>query len=259
MLKIPFVNIKGGVGKTMAIFNISACLSERGKSVLLIDADPQHNLSKACLGNKGKAIANGLYELLMGECQLSDIIYQPYPNTEELVNIFLIPSNYNLFLYDKNPENPNSIYRLKEVLNQLKNFDYVLIDTNPSLSFVLTSVLAASDAVVSVFDSSDDSIDGFVFLKENLIKSIQQTVNPELKIAGIILNNHDRRTTFSEDIITLTDKHFPKLRFNTIVKTITLNKHSRALFTPVLAYDNRHQSSLQWIDLAGEFIKRMEA
>lgn len=254
MKKVACVNIKGGTGKTTVLYQMSCVLSERGKKVLLVDCDPQHNLTKSFVK---KSPTNGVYELLTGDVKLEDVILQPFANREELSNIYLIPCNYNLFLYEKDSTKTNQIFDLSKQIGRLKNFDYILFDTNPSLSFILTSVLTATEDIVSVFDASADSLDGFLFLERQLIKDIQSTVNKDLKVKGIIFNNHDRRTNFSSNMISAVKQVYGDLVFDTIITPSYRNKESRIECDPMITFDRRHQSTLQWIDLASEFEKRM--
>lgn len=219
--------------------------------------DPQCNVTKAYTEQQQD---NGLYELLIDEVDLKDIILRPYDEKiPELKNIYLLPSNYNLFLYEKDSSNPNQIFELKNKLKGLDefNFDYVLVDTNPSLSFILTSIYTYVQSYIAVFDISNDALDGFRFLEENIIKNIKKNVNHELTFKGIIINNKNRETTFNTQFITAVKRMYGKDVFNSINSTSVAAKESRLENIPLISYLSKHQLTLQYADLTGEFIKRI--
>lgn len=257
MKSIVFTNLKGGCGKSMLIFQLAGMLSDRGLKVLVIDSDPQNNLSRAFTGRTHKY---GLYEVLNNEISVNKAIIQPYKKTQydSLKNIYLLPCNYDLFLYEKDSNNPQQIFELKEKLNTLKNFDYVLVDTNPSLSFVLTSVYAYVDYYIGVFDISNDALDGFVFLENTIIKNIKEKVNPKLTFKGIIINNR-KISNFNTQCINAIRSRYKDSVFSTVISDSVVNKESRALNLPVIVYDAKHPATMQYAQIASEFLKRMES
>lgn len=249
-----FLNCKGGCGKTNVMYMLSSFLSDRGYKVLCVDTDGQHNLSKAFLG---KSPVQGLSNVLDGECDVNDVIMQPYPNSNKLENIYLLPCNYELFFFVEDGQ-PNKVLRLKQVMENLKmKFDFIFVDTNPSISLITTSVLLYISNIIGVLDASLDSIEGFQFLEKNIIKEIQKSANKDLKIFGIIQNNHDRRTNFTQAMIDTTEKLYKDYLFKTILSPSYINKESRAARIPLVEYDAKHPSSMQFSDLAGEFLRRV--
>jgi chromosome partitioning protein len=249
MNRYVFSNVKGGTGKTNVIYQIAGCLGERGHKILCIDTDPQHNLSKAFLG---KTPTQGLYELLQGKCALDKVIYQPYKNIKSLKNIYLLPCTYDLFFYLKGQATD-----LKNVLGDIhKNYDLVLIDTNPSINLITTNALVYGDKVVGVLDASTDAIDGFQYLEKNIINSVRESLNKTLEVSGMVLNSHDTRTNFSKLMTKTIDKLYGDKVFKTIITPSYRNKESRAAKLPLIEYDKRHPSTLQFQDLTIEFLKR---
>jgi chromosome partitioning protein len=202
MKSIVFTNLKGGCGKSMLLFQMSGMIADRNLKILLIDGDPQNNLSRAFTNSQHQY---GLYEVLTNEISVQDAIIQPYKNTEydSLKNIYLLPTNYDLFLYEKDSSNPRQIFELKNKLNVLSDldFDYVLFDTNPSLSFILTSIYTYVDYYIGVFDISHDALNGFRFLDDIIIKDIKKNVNSKISCKGIVLNNYNRRTSYDVQCI----------------------------------------------------------
>lgn len=250
MYKILLGTIKGGTGKTNTAYQVSACLSERGYKVLCLDCDAQNNLTKAMLGNVPE---QGLYELLTNKCNITDIVYNPYPDIDKLKNIDIIPCNYNLFNYKEG----KSTELLEKIRPLERLYDVCLIDTNPSLSAVLTNAIVASDYILGVLDASLDSVEGFEFFKNSVMDEIKETINPNLKILGIILNNNNRNTQFSIELLSVVNKRYKDLMFKTMITPSTIHKESRAARLPLIEYCPRHQATLQLNDLTIEIIKRL--
>lgn len=253
-----FCNVKGGCGKTMSIFQLSGCLSAKGYKILCIDADPQHNLSKAFIDNTPD---KGLVEVLNNECYFQEVIQQPYPDNEKLKNIYLLPCNYDLFFFE-NDGNNEKVLTLNRIMKQaekdnLLDYDFIFIDTNPAINLISTNVLIYTDNIVSIFDSSLDSIEGFEFMEERIIKDIRKNINFDLKIFGVILNNNDRRTNFSMLMFKTITKKYGDTAFDTVISPSIKNKESRAARLPLIEYEPKHASTLQFLDLADEFIKRI--
>lgn len=253
-----FTSLKGGVGKSMIVYNLSGCLADRGFKVLCIDGDPQHNLSKAMLGIKPNY---GLYELLRNEVSLKDVVLSPYKDSDNKIlrNIDLLPCNYNLYLYEKDSTNPNQIFEMKERLASLNGYDYILIDTNPALSFVLTSIYTYSHNYIGVFDMSKDAMDGFEFLEDSIINNIKKNVNQDLQFKGIILNHKtNRKISYNDQLVRAVKNKYNKMVFDVIISESVANKESRVVNFPMISYNSRHQSTLQYCDLTSEFIKRLD-
>lgn len=251
MQKVLLGTVKGGTGKTNTAYQLSACLSERGYRVINIDCDAQNNLTKAMLG---KAPDEGLFDVLCNKCNITDVVYTPYEDIDKLKNIDIIPCNYNLFNYK---EGKSTI--LLEKLKPIESFyDICIIDTNPSLSAILTNAIVACNYVLGVLDASLDSVEGFEFLKNNIIDEIKETINPNLKIIGILLNNNNRNTQFSSELLQVVNKKYKDLMFKSMITPSTIHKESRAARLPLVEYCPRHQATLQLNDLTIELIKRLE-
>jgi len=242
----------------MLLYQISGYLSSMGYKVLCIDADPQHNLTKAMLDTTP---TKGLMELLNGECIFNDVIYQPYKDDENLKNISLLPSNYELFFFEKD-NNPNKPMILKTILNDAYNngeldFDFVLIDTNPAINLINTSVFIYAENIIGVLDASLDSLEGFKYLETKIIQSVKAKINPALKIFGLIINNNDRRTNFSTVMMKTVIRKYGDLLFDTMINPSVKNKESRAARIPLVSYMPKHDSSIQFDKLTKEFIERI--
>ena len=258
MNSFAFCNVKGGVGKSNSAIQLSGFISELGYKVLCIDGDPQHNLTKAFLDTTP---TKGLMELLCDECTFEETIQQPYPNSSKLKNIYLLPCNYDLFFF-LDDKSPNQALKFKSIMdnaqrNNLLDYDFIFVDTNPAITLISTSILLYVKNIVGVFDSSLDSMEGFRFLESKIIKPIQESTNPDLKLFGVVLNNNDRRTNFSMEMIKSMVRLYGDAVFDTIISPSVKNKESRAMRLPLAEYDPKHNSSIQFSQLAKEFVQRV--
>lgn len=248
MIKLSFMNIKGGVGKTSITFQIAGMLSDRGKRVLCVDCDAQNNLTKSFF----KEIPDTtLYDVLFNDVDIKEAIYTPY-ETEKLNNLDVIPSSYQLFNYIKG----DPLILQKKLSSIESYYDFCLIDVNPSVSLILTSVLCCLNYIVGVLDLSVDSINGFEFLKNDLIDENIQRINPNLKILGILINNINKNTIFANDLLKHCKNKYKNLLFNTYINNSIINKESRAIMKPLIEYDIKHPCTVAFSELTSEILKR---
>jgi chromosome partitioning protein len=250
-------NVKGGTGKTNVSFQISGFLSALGYKVLCIDADPQHNLTKSYINYTPD---NGLMELLNDECSFTDIVIQPYKDNDVLSNIYLLPCNYDLFFFNNDNGN-NKPNKLKTIMDAEYdkgnlNYDVILIDTNPAISLINTNVFVYADNIIGVLDTSLDSLEGFKYLETKVIKPIQEKVNPNLKLFGIVINNNSK-TNFSMAMLKTVTRLYGDLVFDEIISTSVKNKESRASKQPLVTYCPKHSSYTQFESLTKEFVERL--
>lgn len=252
MVVIGNCNVKGGVGKSMIVYQVSGYLSKLGYKVLCIDADPQHNLSNGYLNYTCK---QGLMDLLDNKVKFKDVVITPYKDDEILTNIDLLPSNFDLFYFDVNEKN---YLKLKEILdNSNLQYDYVLIDTNPSINILTANVLSYVDYVIGVFDSSADSITGFQYLEKSIIKSVKESVNPKLDVLGIVLNNNDTRSKIGTMTMKTIVRLYGDKLFDNDISASVKTKESRTARFPLVSYEPKHKSAIQFENLTNEIIGRL--
>lgn len=200
-------NHKGGVGKTCSTCNIGAGFAREGNKVLLIDLDPQANLS---LSFGIKDVENSIYPVLLGNCQIDEAIY----NLTE--NLDIIPSNLDLAgaEIELSSEAGREVI-LKECINKIKNdYDYILIDCAPSLGLLTTNALTASDEVYIPLQAQYLSLQGVSKLT-SIIEKIQRRLNDKLKIGGIFITQYDARKVLNRDIAENIEQYFS----NQVLKT----------------------------------------
>jgi len=207
---VVFANQKGGVGKTTTAVSLGAFISQRGKKVLLVDFDPQGNLTSSLGGSPNLP---GIYEVMTGSIEARAAI-QSTPEA----NLFLLSSNINLSgaaVELINVEGRESY--LKRVLEPLrKDYDYIFIDSPPSLDLLTINGLTAADKVFIPLQCEYFAMEGLSQLVKT-IQAVQRSLNRTLEIGGIILTMYDSRTNLAQDVAKEAVKYFKDKVFRTII------------------------------------------
>ncbi len=253
-------NQKGGVGKTTTAINLGAALAHLGKKILLIDLDPQSNLSsgigftqqfdKESWDSTEKAPYKNIYDVLIGKEPISSVYV-----TTSTKNLFLVPSH--LSLAGSEIEMVNMLARetlLKNAMRNVKDFDYVIIDCPPSLGLLTINALTTADKLLIPIQCEYFALEGLGQLLETT--KIIKTINPQLTIGGIILTMFDSRTKLSTSVVEDVRKFFKDSAFETIVpRNVRLSEapsHGKTIFQ----YDDKSTGARAYKKLAKEFIKR---
>ena len=209
---ITVANQKGGVGKTDLATNLSSCLAKRGKKVLLLDMDPQANATTYLSDKKHKKTTSHL--LLDGKVKLHDAAVKT-----GIENLSIVPGSPEL--YSTQIELLNDVgmqFKLKKKLSDAKGFDYVIIDTPPSLGLLTINALTASSHVIVPVQVNYLALDGMEKLLKT-VEKIKEDINPELDLRGFVLTMYDKRNKLSHDERQIrreglpdayTDKHRPR-------------------------------------------------
>lgn len=254
---ISLVNQKGGVGKTTTSINLSAALGKMGKRVLLIDMDPQSNATTG-LGLTSNDFKNDVYELITGKCEVKKAIKKT-----KFHNLSIIPSTINLAGVDvefvkrmlEDKEFSQNM-QLKLKLDEIKdNYDYIIIDCQPSLGLGTMNALVASDSVIIPVQCEFFALEGITQLLNSIIM-VQGSMNPKLRIEGVLLTMLDGRTNIGLEVIEEIRKYFKDKVFNTIIPRLVRLVEAPSHGKPINEYDPLSRATEAYANLAKEVVSR---
>lgn len=244
---IAVANQKGGVGKTTTVINLGTSLASLERKVLIIDFDPQGNATSG-LGIDKNSLQGDIYDIITGKIPVEEIAIQKH-----LECLHIIPATMDLAGFDVELSNyDNREFVLKSYMEKFtNNYDYCLIDCPPSLSLLTLNALVFAHSVIIPVQCEFFSLEGVAQLL-NTIDIIRKNFNPALKIKGILMTMHDRRTNLSYQVIEEAKKYFGKYLFNSIITRSIRLSESPSHGKPIMLYDIRSVCSEQYLNLAEE-------
>jgi chromosome partitioning protein len=248
-LAYAVVNQKGGVGKTTTTVNLAAYLATFGKKILLIDIDPQSNASVG-LGINRATVVRCLYSVLIEGIPAEEIILK-----SSISNLDVLPSTPRLAgaeveLVSLEPRET----RLKQALSNVKaNYDYIIIDCPPSLSLLTVNALTSADEVIIPIQCEYYALEGISQLTHTL-ELVRESLNPELKIRGIILTMYDQRTLLSAQVAEETRKYFGNKVFKTVIPRNIRLAEAPSFGQPIIFYDPGSKGAEAYENLCREVL-----
>jgi len=249
---IAVTNQKGGVGKTTTALNLSAALAFGGKSTLLVDTDPQAHSTISCVQDPS-IIPKSLYDVLVdNEAEMADIIIRStIPGLDVAISKISMAKLEPALLGQIDGH-----YRLKDTLEPVrKKYDYIVIDTPPTLGLITLNALVAADKILIPIQSSYLSLEGTDDLLET-IEKVKRVTNPGLEIIGVLITLHDKRTNISKDAVKRIKKVFGKKVFRTIISKSVKLEESPAYRESIFTFAPHSVGALQYRKLAEEIIRR---
>jgi chromosome partitioning protein len=248
---IAFANQKGGVAKTTSTLNLAVALQERGLRVLIVDLDPQGNLTMS-QGLNPDSIERSMFDVLVHRLPIREVIR---PQEVDLAVSSIDLAGAELAL-------SSQIGReraLEKSLTPVKgDYDYVLIDTPPSLGLLTINALVAADGVIVPVQCEYLSLRGLVQL-ENTLSMIRENLNPDVKIIGILPTMFDGRTLHAKEAVEILTENFGPLVFNTRIRKTVRYAEAPVKGSSVLKYDPRGPAADAYRDLAKEVLNGAQA
>lgn len=248
MKTIAFINQKGGVGKTTSTINIGAALWRAGKKVMLIDLDPQANLTYS-LGIKAHELEFTIYDLLKNEIDLESVLIsrdgmKVLPSTLDLSGAEIELSG-----------TPGREFLLKEALNGLKGFDYMLIDCPPSLGLLTINALTTAKELFIPLQAEYLALQGMKKLLET-VELVKKRLNKDLELSGIICTLYDSRKNLNREVEAKVREHFGEKVFKTVIRDNISLAEAPSFGKTIFEYKPNSKGAEDYINLTKEITNR---
>ncbi len=250
---IAITNQKGGVGKTTTAINLAAALATKGLRTLLVDLDPQGNSSMSFIDIRG--VERSIYDALVeSDVSVADVIVP----VEKAPNLFIAPATIALAKIEaKLTGEIDSHYRLKDQLDQVHDdFDYIVIDTPPTLGVITVNALVAATHVMIPIQASYFALEGTDDLLETVDK-IKMRANPQLQILGALITLFDKRTLLSKDIHEQIEQVFGDKVFDTVITKSVRLEESPAYQESIFTFAPKSSGAYEYYRLSEEVVARV--
>jgi len=250
---IAIANQKGGVGKTTTAINLGASLAVLEKNILIIDLDPQANCSSG-LGVDVQSLESSIYDCIISDLDPNDMIHET-----DTPNLKIIPASIDLV--GAEVEIVSRFKRefiLKGIVDKLKDkFDYIFIDCMPSLGLLTVNALTSADSVLIPVQTEIFALEGLGKLK-NTVKLVQEQLNPDLEIEGLLLSMYDSRLRLGKIVVKEVQRSTKDYVFKTIIHRNSKVSEAPSMHMPVVLYAITSKGSANFLNLAKEFLRKNE-
>ncbi len=247
---VAIANQKGGVGKTTTAVNLGASLAVAEQRVLLVDLDPQGNASTG-VGCAPGSVERGSYELILREVGVRDVTL-----STEMACLSVVPSTQDLVAVERElVDAEDSALRLREALDVVRDdYDFIVIDCPPSLGTLTINALTAADLVIVPMQCEYYALEGLSQLADT-IERVRVSLNPSLRIHGVLLTMFDKRNNLSNDVAAEVRKHFNV--YQTVIPRNVRLAEAPSYGQPVVLYDAASRGSYTYLSLARELLEAL--
>lgn len=246
---IAVLNQKGGVGKTTTVINVAAYLAKSGKSVLVVDLDPQGNATSG-LGLDKQILDSTVYDLLFNTVTATNLT-----KDSSIAGLHILPTNSQLAAAEVDlAQESNREFRLKQALQNLE-YDYIFIDCPPSLGLLSLNALTAADLVLVPVQAEYYALEGLGQLLD-VVQRVRQGLNTKLELLGIVITMYDSRTSLSDQVVQEVKKHFGTKIMNTIIPRNVRLAEAPSFGKSILEHDKWSKGARSYKALAKEVEQR---